>query len=95
MSKKLPPRLWLRNEKRPGREPRSVWVIYDDNRQHSTGCLADEIEAAGRKLAEYIASKHQIPGSTHAKEVMLSDVLSLYLEVKAEGTSDPKLTMQI
>ena len=73
----------------------SGYIVRRQPPASARDALLMKLKQAGRKLAEYIASKHQIPGSTHAKEVMLSDVLSLYLEVKAEGTSDPKLTMQI
>jgi hypothetical protein len=36
----------------------ATWIIRDNGRDVSTGCTADEVVAAERKLEDYIASKY-------------------------------------
>jgi len=43
----------------------ATWIIRDNGRDVGTGCAADEIAAAERKLEEYIASKYT-PKATSA-----------------------------
>jgi integrase len=75
----FPARLWLR----PAAKDRdAVWIILDRRRQYSTGCGPDARRAAERKLAEYIAAKHNPTPERvrRASEVPLADVLSVYLD---------------
>ena len=57
-------RLWLEPEERDasGQLVRlTTWVIRDGARKVRTGCAGDDREGAERALADYIASKYQVP----------------------------------
>ncbi len=92
-------RLWLEPEERD-REGniirRSAWVIRDGPRKIRTGCARDDREGAERDLAEYIAQKYQ-PSRTcgrHPDQILVLDVLNIYLSDKAKETARPKETRQ-
>lgn len=92
--KPSPPRLWLRTETDADGRQRSTWVIKDRGRSIRTGCLADEVGEAESKLREYLSEKFQPQRGGRASEVTIGDVLTVYLEEKAEGTARPKEAVQ-
>ncbi len=77
-------RLWLRPEERNFNgtlRKRAVWVIRDGPRKISTGCAAEDREGAERALGEHLANKYR-PNRTrgrHPSEILIADVLSIYL----------------
>jgi integrase len=77
-------RLWLRPEERNfdgTLRKRAVWVIRDGTRKISTGCVAEDREGAERALGEHLANKYR-PNRTrgrHPSEILIADVLSIYL----------------
>ena len=87
-------RLWLQPERRDkdGKlKDNSVWVIRDGTRKRSTGCGPTEIEAAEKKLRDYIAERHQ-PGSTgkgDPHKTLIADVISLYSTEIVPGHARP------
>ncbi|QPC87071.1 tyrosine-type recombinase/integrase [Mesorhizobium sp. NBSH29] len=91
---KKPPRLWLRTETDSRGNVRPRWVIKDGTKHVRTGCFADQAAEAGQKLAEYIAEKHEPQRGGLAAEVFVADVLSVYLEEKADQSADPKRVKQ-
>lgn len=88
-----PPRLWLREEtsRRTGIVTVS-WCIKDGGRTIRTGCSEDQVAEAERKLAEHIAGKYEPIRGGRASEITIGDVLLVYDEDKADGTSKPKET---
>jgi integrase len=78
--------LYQRPPKRKGGQWR--WIILDPDarpREISTGAFGDDRATAEKKLAEYLAQKHQPNfGGGHPTEVLIADVLSFYAEKKAE-----------
>ena len=77
-------RLWLRPEERNfdgSLRKRAVWVIRDGPRKISTGCAAQDREGAERALGEHLANKYQPDRSRgrHPSEILIADVLSIYL----------------
>jgi len=77
-------RLWLRPKRRNPdgtlRE-RAVWVIRDGARKISTGCSAEDRDGAERALVEHFARKYQpsrVRGR-HPSEILIADVLAIYL----------------
>ena len=57
-------RLWLEPEERDAEGKlvrRASWVIRDGTRKIRTGCARKDRAGAERALAEYIASKYQVP----------------------------------
>lgn len=81
------PRLWFRQQR--GRKP--VWLIKDGTRQYSTGCGAAERETAERRLAEYLAQKHEPPTREATLErIRCADVLNLYVVEHAPTTQSDK-----
>ena len=76
-------RLWLRPETRKNGKlvRRRSWIIIDQGRHFTTGCLADEIEQAERKLAQHVALKYQPSRKERDIELIdVADVLAVYLE---------------
>jgi integrase len=77
-------RLWLRPEERNPDgtlRKRAVWVIRDGPRKISTGCAAEDRAGAERVLGEHLADKYQ-PNrrrSRHPAEILIADVLAIYL----------------
>jgi integrase len=64
---------------------RATWIIRDNGRDISTGCAADEIAVAERKLKDYIASKYTPKRRVrHIDEIPIADVLSIYLDVQLD-----------
>lgn len=88
-----PPRLWIREEtsRRTGIVTKS-WCIKDGGRNVRTGCTEDQAAEAERKLADYIAGKYEPQRGGRASEISIGDVLIVYDEDKADGTSKPKET---
>jgi integrase len=78
------PRLWLRPEERNSDgtlRKRAVWVIRDGPRKISTGCAPGDRAGAERALGEHLAQKYR-PSRTcgrHPSEILIADVLSIYL----------------
>lgn len=81
-------RLWLRPAY--ANSP-SVWVIKDGGKQIGTGCAPADREAAERKLADYIASRHKARrlGGRDPLSVPVADVCALYLEEIAPKHARP------
>ena len=64
---------------------RATWIIRDNGRDISTGCAADEIAAAERRLKDYIASKYTPKRRVrHIDDIPVADVLSIYLDAQLE-----------
>src|SRR3981189_1105329 len=77
-------RLWLRpGERNPDGtlRKRAVWVIRDGPRKISTGCAAENRAGAERALGHHLAAKDQPNRSRgrHPSEVLIADVLAIYL----------------
>ncbi len=90
-------RLWLEPEERDqqGRlARRATWVIRDGSHKVRTGCARADREGAERALAEYIAKKYKVPRERgrHPSEILVLDVLNIYLADKATKHSDPSIT---
>src|SRR6516162_6452673 len=67
----------------------ATWIIRDNGRDVSTGCAADEIATAERKLEEYIASKYTPKRRVrHIDDIPIADVLSIYLDAQMEKLRD-------
>src|SRR5260370_7164175 len=64
---------------------RATWIIRDNGRDISTGCAADEIAAAERKLRDYIAAKYTPKRRVrHIDDIPIADVLSIYLDAQLD-----------
>lgn len=85
--KPSPPRLWFRPDT-------ATWIIKDGKQRISTGCGKDDAEAAERALAEYLTRKYEAPRGGRASEITIGDVIAVYLQEKADGTSRPRETEQ-
>ena len=90
-------RLWLEPEERDQQGKlvrRATWVIRDGSHKIRTGCARDDREGAERALAEYIAKKYKAPRERgrHPSEILILDVLNVYLADKAPKHSDPSIT---
>ncbi len=77
-------RLWLRPEKRNpdgSLRERAVWVIRDGPRKISTGCPAQDRAGAERALGEHLADKYKPnrAGGRHPSDILIADVLAIYL----------------
>lgn len=87
-------RLWLRQERRDKRgriTQQASWFIIDNGRHVGTGCTATETAEAERKLAAYIAEKHQpIRRERDIESIPVADVLWIYLEARADSVSNVK-----
>src|SRR5947209_1628858 len=92
-------RLWLEPEER-NRDGKIVhrasWVIRDGSRKIRTGCAGDDREGADRALAAYIGTKYQVPRQRgrHPSEILVLDVLNIYLTDKAPKHARPEETKQ-
>jgi len=63
----------------------ATWIIRDNGRDVGTGCAADEIAVAERKLEDYIASKYTPKRRVrHIDDIPIADVLSIYLDAQLE-----------
>ena len=92
-------RLWLEPEERDASGKlvrRTAWVIRDGARKVRTGCAGQDRARAERALAEYIASKYQVPRERHRHpaEILVLDVLNIYLADKAKNHARPEETKQ-
>ena len=92
-------RLWLRPEERNSDgtlRKRAVWVIRDGPRKISTGCAAGDRAGAERALGEHLAQKYR-PSRTrgrHPSEILIADVLSIYLTDVAPSHAREQETKQ-
>jgi integrase len=90
-------RLWLEPEERDhqGKLARhATWVIRDGSNKVRTGCARVDREGAECALAEYIAKKYTVTRQSgrHPSEILVLDVLNIYLSDKAPKHSDPSIT---
>jgi integrase len=78
-----------RRDKRGKITHRATWIIRDNGRDVGTGCAADEIAAAEKKLKEYIASKYTPKRrARHIDDIPIADVLSIYIDAQLEKLRD-------
>lgn len=70
----------------------AAWVIGDGKRTVRTGCREGEVEAAQRKLADYILAKHEPARARDrdADQIDVADVIAVYSEDVAKGHARPK-----
>jgi len=91
-------RLWLRPATRDaaGAIVESArWIIRDGGRQIGTGCAAPEIEAAQRKLADYIAAKYApARRERDIAAIPISDVIAIYLADVAPQQARPEKALE-
>ena len=90
--RKKAPRLWLPKERREKGKlrARATWIILDNGKQIATGCAASEATQAEKKLAEYIAGKHEPARRARDIEaISLADVLSIYDDDCRERQANP------
>jgi hypothetical protein len=92
-------RLWLEPEERDAASKlirRATWVIRDGARKIRTGCVGKDREAAERSLADYIATKYQVPRERdrHPSQILVLDALNIYLADKAAKHARPEETKQ-
>ena len=92
-------RLWLEPATRhaDGRvRRRAAWVIRDGPHKVRTGCLRDDREEAERALCKYLESKYQPNRNRgrHPSEILVLDVLNIYLADKAGKHARPIETKQ-
>jgi integrase len=90
-------RLWLEPEERDTDGKlvrRAAWVIRDGKNKIRTGCARADREGAEQALAEHIARKYQVPRDRgrHPSQILVLDVLNIYLIDKAPKHSDPTIT---
>jgi integrase len=77
-------RLWLRPEDRNPDgtlRKRAVWVIRDGPRKVSTGCPAENRAGAEQALGSYLSGKYTPDRGRgrHPSEILIADVLAIYL----------------
>jgi hypothetical protein len=92
-------RLWLQPEERNedgNLIRRAAWVIRDGTRKVRTGCVRDDREGAERALAVYITARYQVPRERdrHPAQILVLDVLNIYLADVAKGHARPQETKQ-
>src|SRR3982075_244446 len=90
-------RLWLEPEERDAKGKlvrRAAWVIRDGKNKVRTGRPRADRQGAEQALAEYIAKKYTVPRNhgRHPSEILVLDVLNIYLIDKAPKHSDPTIT---
>jgi hypothetical protein len=75
---------------------RASWVIRDGSRKIRTGCAREDRARAEVALAKHIESKYQVSRSRgrHPSEVLVLDVLNIYLADKAPHHARPGDTKQ-
>jgi integrase len=91
------PRLWLEPEERDAKGKlvrRQAWTVRDGKNKVRTGCAPTDRKGAEQALEEYIARKYQAPRDRgrHPSEILVLDVLNIYLADKAPKHSDPTIT---
>jgi integrase len=67
-----------------------MWVILDGGRKISTGCPENAGIAAQKRLAEYIAQKHEAPRERRASSALIANVLLHYLKHRVPQLAAPK-----
>ena len=92
-------RLWLEPEQRDCNGKlirRATWVIRDGSRKSRTGRVRDDREGAERALAEYIATKYKVrrEHNRQPSEILVLDVLNIYLADKGKDHARPEETKQ-
>jgi integrase len=92
-------RLWLEPEERDDGGKlvrRASWVIRDRSRKVRTGCAREDREGAERALAEYITARYQVSRERgrDPAQILVLDVLNVYLADRAREHARPKETMQ-
>jgi integrase len=92
-------RLWLEPKERDRDGTlirRAAWVIRDGSRKVRTGCAREDRAGAERALAEYIATKYRVPRerNRHPSQVLVLDVLNIFLADKAGRHMRPEETKQ-
>src|SRR5882672_5012245 len=92
-------RLWLEPEERDSEGTlirRASWVIRDGPLKVRTGSAREDRAGAERALCEFIASKYQISRERgrHPAEILVLDVLNIYLADKAPKHVRPDETRQ-
>jgi len=83
------PRLHLQKAK----DRQRLWIIRDGQRTLGTGCVESDREGAERKLAEYIAAKHDPRASRRGGDpnaIKVADALSVYMTEKIAQSARPK-----
>jgi integrase len=90
-------RLWLEPEERDAEGKlarRATWVIRDGKNKVRTGCARTDRKGAEQALGEYIAKKYTVPRDRgrHPSQILVLDVLNIYLIDKAPKHSDPTIT---
>ena len=93
------PRLWLEPEERDkdGKlTRRAAWVVRDGARKVRTGCAREDRAGAEQALAGYLAAKYRPSRDRgrHPAEILLLDVLNIYLVDKAPKHARPEETKQ-
>jgi integrase len=75
---------------------RASWIIRDGTRRIRTGCAAQDRDDAERALGEYIASKYRPDRKRHRHpaEILIADVLNIYLQDVAPEHRRPDETKQ-
>lgn len=84
--RKEPARLWFRADT-------GTWFIKDGSQRIPTGCSEDEVGRAQEVLAGYIAKQYQPQRGGSSSEIKIGDVILVYIDEKANGTSRPKETL--
>jgi len=92
-------RLWLEPTVHDGEGKlvrHAAWVIRDGARKVRTGCPREDRAGAERALAEYITSKYRVPREhgRHPAEILVLDVLNIYLADVAPNHVRPEETKQ-
>ena len=72
------------------------WIIRDGSHFIRTGCVGEDRAGAERALAEHIASKYQVSRerSRRPAEILVLDVLNIYLSDKGARHARPEETKQ-
>lgn len=86
--KRRPARLWLRPDT-------GTWVIKDGSKRIPTGCSEDEVAAAQKELAQYLADQYQPQRGGRSAEITIGDVIIVYGQEKAGKTARPKETLSM
>ena len=92
------PRLYLRSgrtDPRSGKALPDLYYIRDGSRELGTGCGHERLREAEQLLAAYIAEKWAAAehdtrdGPNHPADVLVAEVLALYIRERAPRLSDP------
>ena len=89
-------RLYFRpGRERDGKHYPGGWFIVDGRREISTGCDEGAYPEAERRLAEYLAAKHQ-PERRERRlaQIRLSDVIAIYVADVAPGLARPAKALE-